>query len=49
ELFLAQRACLDSKPKLAGWSDEPSGMVLAQRDFARPARNPAPGFLKCYQ
>ncbi|MCI30205.1 hypothetical protein A2U01_0051414, partial [Trifolium medium] len=41
---LAQRACLDSNLKLAGWSEGPSGMALAQRDFARPARNPASGF-----
>ncbi|MCI32003.1 hypothetical protein A2U01_0053215, partial [Trifolium medium] len=41
ELFLAQRACLGSNLKLAGWSVQPSGMVLAQRDFARSARNPA--------
>ncbi|MCI64960.1 hypothetical protein A2U01_0086218, partial [Trifolium medium] len=35
------RARLDSNLKLAGWSEEPSGMALAQRDFARPASNPA--------
>ncbi|MCI67219.1 hypothetical protein A2U01_0088477, partial [Trifolium medium] len=31
EQSLAQRTYLDSKPKLAGWSEEPSRMVLAQR------------------
>ncbi|MCI94953.1 hypothetical protein A2U01_0116251, partial [Trifolium medium] len=31
ENSLAQRACLDSNLKLAGWSKESSGMVLAQR------------------
>ncbi|MCI96448.1 hypothetical protein A2U01_0117748, partial [Trifolium medium] len=36
ELLLAQRARLGSSLKLAGWSEQPSGMVLAQRDFARP-------------
>ncbi|MCI27183.1 hypothetical protein A2U01_0048381, partial [Trifolium medium] len=44
-----QRAGLDSRPKLAGWSEKPSGIsfaTLAQRGFSRPASNPAPGFLK---
>ncbi|MCI74973.1 hypothetical protein A2U01_0096239, partial [Trifolium medium] len=35
ELFLAQRARLGSNLKLSGWSEQPSGMVLTQRDFAR--------------
>ncbi|MCI42881.1 hypothetical protein A2U01_0064118, partial [Trifolium medium] len=31
EKSLAQRECLDSRLKLDGWSEKPSGMVLAQR------------------
>ncbi|MCI22757.1 hypothetical protein A2U01_0043933, partial [Trifolium medium] len=45
EQSLTQRACLDNNLKLDGWSEEPSGIVFAKRDFARPARNSASGFL----
>ncbi|MCI78957.1 hypothetical protein A2U01_0100228, partial [Trifolium medium] len=41
EQSLAQRAYVFCNLKLPGWSEEPSDMVLAQRDLARPASSPA--------
>ncbi|MCI62155.1 hypothetical protein A2U01_0083412, partial [Trifolium medium] len=41
EQSLAQQAHVFCNLKLPGWSEEPSDMVLAQRDLARPASSPA--------
>ncbi|MCI61783.1 hypothetical protein A2U01_0083040, partial [Trifolium medium] len=40
---------LKSRQKFAGWSENASDIVLAQRDISRPVRGPAPGFLRSYQ
>ncbi|MCI66318.1 hypothetical protein A2U01_0087576, partial [Trifolium medium] len=49
EQSLTQRASLVNFPKVSGWSEETSGMVLAQRANSRPTSSPASGFLKTHQ